>query len=186
MCAIMKLEIRLRRFWCDIVSTMISIFLQLGLTIPYQVKLRIYCSTMKKKLIGALCAGAVLLNCAAVVAYAASSSVDLSYNGVTAHATLDCDFGNGLLGHYDNADAVNVFTSSDTKGYWVAVRLEAWGSDEMIGYKYDRSTSRAECTYSWSDVSYFESRNSIDKVDEYGNTVKELVVRNLHDNEGLG
>ena len=131
---------------------------------------------MKKKLIGALCAGAVLLNCAAVVAYAASSSVDLSYNGVTAHATLDCDFGNGLLGHYDNADAVN----------WVAVRLEAWGSDEMIGYKYDRSTSRAECTYSYSDVSYFESRNSIDEVDEYGNTVEELVVRNLHDNEGLG
>ncbi len=37
---------------------------------------------MKKKLLGALCASAVLLNCAAVMAYADYKSDDLSYNRI--------------------------------------------------------------------------------------------------------
>jgi len=137
---------------------------------------------MKKKVVSALSAAVIALNASSVVAFADSKSENLSYDGVSAYASLVCDFGAAWLGHSDNADATNSFTSSNTKGYLVAVRLECWGSDSEIGHKYDRGPSVAECTYSWTDVSYYESRNSIDN--SSGTT--ELVVRNIHDNEGLG
>ena len=120
------------------------------------------------------------LSAGTITAYASTQSTTLNYNGSSATAKLDVDFGWVLLGHSDDADATTTFTTSSNSGRRVAVRLERWDTaSAMSDYKYQSDSWAAECTYSWSNVDNYQSRHSIDNST---NTV-EYVVRAFTDEE---
>lgn len=114
---------------------------------------------MKKKLMTTVCACVLALGCC-VTAFAAYSST-LEYKGVKAEAKLVPTFQWMILGN-DKATATTSFTT-DSGGYRVAVRLERWDDKNTMGdYKYDSSSTLAQCNYTWTDVYAFQSRHSID------------------------
>lgn len=116
---------------------------------------------LKKKLVS-LVIVAVIFAIGTGSALAGTKSKTISYEGVSATASLSSDFGWASLKNSDSAKAITKFTGSNG-GYRVAVRLEAWTSkNKMGGYKYQSSGSYAEQNYSWSDVYSFQSRHSID------------------------
>lgn len=136
----------------------------------------------RKRLISSVCACVLALGCSAIVAFAETKTDSLDYDGVTANAKLVCTFGWAAFNQADDAKATTDFTTAATKGYQVAVRVEAWDSSKMIGYKYDRSKTHAEANLNWSDVESFKSRHSIDNA---AGTV-ELDVCAIRDKEGIG
>ncbi|SHH85655.1 hypothetical protein SAMN02745135_02427 [Caloranaerobacter azorensis DSM 13643] len=115
---------------------------------------------MKKKRTIMVLALALML-IMAVPVLAKTSERILEYKGTKAIATLETDFNWSVFGK-DYGKAKTKFTTGNN-GYRVAVRIERWDDKyTMADYKYDSSSSLAQCNYTWTDVYAYMSRHSID------------------------